>query len=94
MVLRLMAAGRVTWGVGMSVAHSCRVVIGHRGFSCRGALITPPEATNTGPDLTGGPKAAPEGAVSKNGWGHMRVQRGGVSSSPRPLSVCVSLLSH
>jgi len=29
------------------------------------------------PDLTGGPGAVPGGVASKNGQGHMRVQRGG-----------------
>ena len=30
-------------------------------------IITPPEATNTGPGLTGGPGAAPGGVTSKSG---------------------------
>ena len=52
-------------------------------------LITPPEATNTGPGLTGGPGAAPGGVTSKNGQGHMRVWVLEVSYSSRCLRVCV-----
>jgi len=42
-----------------------------------------PEATNTGSGFNRGPG----GVASKNGQGHMRVQRGVISYSPRPLSV-------
>ena len=52
-------------------------------------FITPPEATNTGPGLTGGPGAAPGGVTSKNGQGHMRVRVLGVPYSRRCLCVCV-----
>ena len=59
----------------------------------RGCFITPPEVANTGTRfLTGGPGAAPGGVASKNGWVHMRVQRGVISYSPVcPYSVCVLL---
>ena len=52
----------------------------------RTTIIIPPEATNTAPVLTGGPGAAPGGVALKNGQGHMRVQRGVISYSPRCLS--------
>jgi len=52
-----------------------------------GFFITPPEATNTDPGFNRGSGAAAPGSVtSKNGRGHMRVQRG---SFPIAHDVCV-----
>ena len=53
-----------------------------------GVIFTPPEATNTGPGFNWGARAAPGGVVSKNGQGHMRIQRKVISY----MSVCVIVL--
>ena len=82
------AAGpdHVTQGMEHSECLSSRGM-GAVGVTCR--VITPPEATNTGPDLTGSPGVAPGDVSSKNGQGHIRVQRGVISYNPRPLCVCL-----
>ena len=51
-------------------------------------LITPPEATNTGPGFNRGSGGDARGCGVEERQGHMRVQRGVVSYSPRCLSVC------
>jgi len=46
-------------------------------------LLHPRKRRTRAPVLTGGPGAAPGGVASKNGKGHMRVQKGGISYSSR-----------
>ena len=56
------------------------------------SVITLPEATNTGPGFNRGSGGGARGVASKNGKGHMRVQRG-VISLAHDASICWQGLS-
>jgi len=56
---------------------------------CRSLYYTP-GSDEHGPCLTGVRGRRPGGVAQKNGQGHMRLQRGVISYSPRSLSVSLS----
>ena len=53
-------------------------------------FVKPPEATNTGPGFNRGSGGGARDVASKYGKGHMRVQRGVISYSPR----CLCVIAH